>query len=63
MASKLSPWPTDGGDLVIGGRDSDTPSNQPYLERSGTIARADVTAAAAGRSAAIRWTGASNQDR
>ena len=27
MTSRLSPWPTDGGDLATGGRDSDMPSN------------------------------------
>jgi len=27
MTSRLSPWPTDGGGLATGGRDSDTPSN------------------------------------
>jgi hypothetical protein len=40
MASRLSPWPTDGGGLAIGGRDSDTPSNF-RMQRAAVRAAAD----------------------
>ena len=40
MTSRLSPWPTDGGDLATGGRDSDMPSNL-RMQRSALRAAAD----------------------
>jgi len=40
MTSRLSPWPTDGGGLATGGRDSDTPANF-RIQRSALRAAAD----------------------
>jgi hypothetical protein len=40
MTSRLSPWPTDGGGLATGGRDSDIPSNL-RMQRSALRAAAD----------------------
>jgi hypothetical protein len=43
MISRSSPWPTDGGGLATGGRDSDTPSNfrmqRPALRAAADPAR------------------------
>jgi len=40
MTSRLSPWPTDGGGLATGDRDSDTPSHF-RMQRSALRAVAD----------------------